>query len=282
MTMQRPRLDYDHALSIKQRDVAMTPDMVDQRARVRQALQLRPGESVLEVGCGNGLLAVEMVTEVGSMGRVTGADISPAMVSLANEICKDCGNTRFVAADVVELPFDDASFDVAVAVQCLCFVPEVARATAELYRVLRPGGRVVVLDTDWDTWVWNSTDPTSMAKMMNLYKQVYADARLPRTLSKQLVNAGFDITRRDQFAIENRHLVPDSYSGHQISFVAAVAQDAVSAAEIQAWSDSILAAANSGGYSFSLCRDLFSAVKPATSNAPPIVDLDLDAIDPNS
>lgn len=94
MTTQRPRLDYDHALSIKQRDVAMTPDMVDQRARVRQALQLRPGEHVLEVGCGNGLLATEMVAGVGNMGQVTGADISPAMVSLASELCIDRANTH--------------------------------------------------------------------------------------------------------------------------------------------------------------------------------------------
>jgi hypothetical protein len=56
----------------------------------------------------------------------------------------------------------------------------------------------------------------------------------------------------------------------------------VSTAEIQAWSDSIQAADRSGGYFFSLCRDLFGALKPATSTAAPIVGLDRDAIDPKS
>jgi hypothetical protein len=76
--------------------------------------------------------------------------------------------------------------------------------------------------------------------------------------------AEFDITRHGQFKILNRHLDLNSYSGHQIGFVAAVTEKAVSAAEIQAWSDSILAADKSGDYFFSLCRDLFSALKPAT------------------
>jgi SAM-dependent methyltransferase len=91
---------------------------------------------VLEVGCGRGELAERMATELGA--DVVALDQSRRMVELTR--------ARGVGArvgDVQELPFADASFDVAVAAWMLYHVPDVDRALAELARVLRPGGRLV-------------------------------------------------------------------------------------------------------------------------------------------
>ena len=109
------RLDYDHELSLKQEEVAKSPDMVAQRRRMHAALELRPGERVLEVGCGNGIMALEMAASVAPGGTVTGADISANMVVLARSLGTSLPNVQFTKADAADLPFPDGSFDVVTA-----------------------------------------------------------------------------------------------------------------------------------------------------------------------
>lgn len=262
MDAATPRLDYDEGMSLLQLRVAMTPDMVAQRARVRDTLALEAGERVLEVGCGNGLLADEMADEVGLTGHVTGADISDSMIALARAHCGPRPELHFSAANADRLPYADASFDAAVTVQCLCFVTDVPKAMSELFRVLRPGGRLVILETDWDSLVWNSSDPVLMDKMMTIYKSVYQDFKLPRTLTRRLKSAGFIVKSREQFVILNWHFDQDSYSGHQIIFTRAVAEGSVSSDKIHAWSESIQSVAQQDAYFFGLNRTIFCAVKP--------------------
>jgi len=257
-----PRFTYDEGMSLRQQRVAMTPDMVAQRGRVRDAIALEAGERVLEVGCGNGLLADEMADEVGLTGHVTGVDISDSMIALARAHCGSRPGIHFATANADRLPFEDASFDVAVTVQCMCFVPDVQKAMSEMFRVLRPGGRLVILETDWDSLVWNSSDPVLMNKMMAIYKSVYQDFKLPRTLTRLLRGAGFFVKSREQFVILNWHFDLDSYSGHQIIFTSAVAEGSVSPDQILAWSESIQSVAQQDAYFFGLNRTIFCAVKP--------------------
>ena len=66
--------------------------------------------------------------------------------------------TSILKADATRLPFEAGHFDAAVSTQVYEYVPDVDRALADLYRVLRPGGRALILDTDWDSLVWHSSD----------------------------------------------------------------------------------------------------------------------------
>jgi SAM-dependent methyltransferase len=93
---------------------------------------------VLEVGGGPGELAARIAAGIGSV--VTMLDISPRMVELASHRGVDAH-----VGDVQELPFDDASFDCAVAAWMLFHVPDMDRGLSELARVLRPGGRLVAV-----------------------------------------------------------------------------------------------------------------------------------------
>jgi hypothetical protein len=141
----------------------------------------------------------------------------------------------------------------------------------EIFRALRPGGRTVILETDWDTLVWNCTQPRLMDKIMEIYKDVYADARVPRKLSRVLKRAGFEIRGRDQFAMLNWSFDPDTYSGHQIGFTRALVENhhALSNGELDSWQQSIRMAADADEYFFSLNRYIFSAVKPLLGSARP-------------
>ena len=90
----------------------LTPDVVEQRRATLQALALRPGERVLDVGSGPGLLAAEMAQVVGLAGHVIGIDVSDAMLALGQRRCANLSGTgwlSFVKADAAALPFPERS-----------------------------------------------------------------------------------------------------------------------------------------------------------------------------
>jgi len=146
-------LQFNEETSRKVEALYLTPDVVTQRARVLRALELREGEGVLDIGSGPGLLANEMAALVGPNGRACGIDISEDMLAMSRKRCADKPWTEFKKSDATNLPYPDSSFDAAVSTQVYEYVADIPQALAELYRVIRPGGRVVVLDTDYDSLV---------------------------------------------------------------------------------------------------------------------------------
>jgi ubiquinone/menaquinone biosynthesis C-methylase UbiE len=146
--------------------VYQTPDIVAQRAHMLRLMALRPGERVLDLGCGPGLLALEMRQQVGETGRVEGIDLSQSMIELALRRCAAHANIGVRTGDVSTLPYADAAFDVGVCTQVYEYVPDVERALRELNRVVRSGGRVAVMDTDWESCVWRSSDPERMRRVI--------------------------------------------------------------------------------------------------------------------
>src|SRR5829696_8161252 len=166
----------------------LTPDVVAQRRSVRRGLELRPGERVLDVGVGPGFLAAEMAGEVGADGLVAGIDVSDRVLALAKG--RDAA-VDLRAGSAGSIPYPDASFDAAVSTQVLEYVADVPTALAELRRVVRPGGRILILDTDWDSIVWRSGDNARMAAVLAVCEGHLADPRLPRRLHGELRSAGF-------------------------------------------------------------------------------------------
>jgi SAM-dependent methyltransferase len=109
---------------------------------------IRPGESVLDLGCGAGFDAFVAAQLVGSAGRVAGVDLSPEMLAVARAGQTEAGFSpvEFHEAAVEALPFPVASFDVAVSNGVLNLIPDKPAALREIFRVLRPGGRLQTCD----------------------------------------------------------------------------------------------------------------------------------------
>jgi ubiquinone/menaquinone biosynthesis C-methylase UbiE len=110
---------------------------------------LQPGESVLDIGCGTGTLAIVAKRRVGTSGRVFGIDASPAMVARATSKATKAGvDVRFQNAVAESLPFPDAHFDVVLSTLMLHHLPHKVRqqCAREVRRVLKPQGRVLVVD----------------------------------------------------------------------------------------------------------------------------------------
>ena len=119
------------------------------RETVVRLARLRPGEAVLDIGCGTGTLAIAAKRHVGPTGTVCGIDASPEMLARAQKKARKAGvEIVFNNAMAQALPFPDAQFDAVLATVMLHHLPRKARqqCAAEMRRVLKPGGRVLAVD----------------------------------------------------------------------------------------------------------------------------------------
>jgi demethylmenaquinone methyltransferase/2-methoxy-6-polyprenyl-1,4-benzoquinol methylase len=117
------------------------------RERAADLARLRPGQSALDVCCGTGDLALELAQRVTPGGRVVGLDFSEPMLELAREKSEDAGvPVRWVQGNALELPFPDGEFDACTVGFGVRNVVDLDRGIAEMARVVRPGGRVVILE----------------------------------------------------------------------------------------------------------------------------------------
>ncbi len=248
-------IEYDEQPAQRIRELSETQAMRWQRERVIELLAPRAGERILDVGCGPGNLARELAVAVGPDGHVCGADVSEQMLELAAH-----PSVELEHLEGTTLPFGDAVFDAAVATQVYEYVEELPAALAELQRVLRSGGRALILDTDWDAIVWRSSDDARMQRVLDGWRRRLADPHLPRTLAARLREAGFEVSGCEPLVILDRAGAAGSYSISQIEHLGASAIG-VAQEEIEAWASDLRELARAGEYFFSLNRYVFLAVK---------------------
>ena len=249
--------------------VYAAPAIAAQRARTRAALGVRPGDRVLDVGCGPGFLACELGHEVGGSGRVIGIDESPEMLEAARaRIAREGlpGRVEVQRGDAARLDFPDQAVDVVTVVQVYLYVPDVEGALAEANRVLRPGGRLAVVDTDWDSCVWLTADRERHRRVMEGRLAHFAHPHLPTRLPGLLVRAGFRLAHAETIPLLELDGSPGTFSGGLIAPTADLAiRHGVPREEVEAWKADLLAraeAGKSGDYLFSLTRFLFVAARP--------------------
>ena len=130
-------------------NTAMTAGMHHRwRERAADRAELSPGDAALDLCCGTGDLALELARRVGAGGRVVGCDFSERMLELARRKAGERGasQARFEWADALELPYAEGSFDAVTVGFGVRNLVDLERGLAEMARVLKPGGRAVILE----------------------------------------------------------------------------------------------------------------------------------------
>ena len=149
---------------------------------------LRPGETVVDLGSGAGMDSFLAARQVGPTGRVIGVDMTEAMVSKARENARATGvtNVEFRIGNIEALPIEDESVDVILSNCVINLSPEKDRVYREAFRVLRPGGRVMVSDI-----VLERPLPPAVIESIDAYLGCVGGASLRAEYLETIAKAGF-------------------------------------------------------------------------------------------
>lgn len=240
------------------------PEIVRRRSLARAALRAETGQRVLDVGCGPGYYVTELLSEVGPEGSVVGLDSSADMLAIARRRAAGMGNAEFVEGQATNLPSEDGEFDRVISVQVLEYVEDTSAALAEIFRVMTPGGRVVVWDSDWSSVAWYSRDAERMAAVLDAWHDHLVHRALPHTLASSLRGAGFTDVHLDAYAFASTDLDPDGFVGALFPLVDAfiARHRAVSGEVADAWKAEQMELSERGEFYFALTQCCFAALKP--------------------
>jgi SAM-dependent methyltransferase len=152
--------------------------------------ELKPGETVLDLGSGGGIDVLLSARRVGPAGKAYGLDMTDDMLALARENQRKAGvtNVEFLKGEIEQIPLPDASVDVIISNCVINLSGDKDRVIAEAFRVLKPGGRFAVSDV-----VVNGDDvPGDVRRSMELWVGCVAGALEERDYRARLTRAGFD------------------------------------------------------------------------------------------
>jgi len=149
---------------------------------------LKPGETVLDLGSGGGIDCFVAASAVGETGKVIGVDMTPDMVSKARENAEKAGvkNVEFRLGEIEHLPVEDSSVDAIISNCVINLSPEKEKVFREAYRVLKPGGRLVVSDI-----VATAPLPEEVRKDLSLISACVGGAERVESMKEVLEKTGF-------------------------------------------------------------------------------------------
>ena len=174
---------------------ARQPAVVRLREWALSRLALEPGVTVVDVGSGVGEVVARLARSVGPTGRAVGVEPNPALRALAEERARAEGtvSAMFVDGLAGDLPFDDGSVDALTCERVLQHVDDPDAAVREMARVLRPGGRMTLLDSDWATSLMHPGDRDVVARYQAFSWTQWPNPFSGRRLRGQLRAAGLDV-----------------------------------------------------------------------------------------
>ena len=175
------------------------------QTRLLALANLQPGEQVLDVACGTGLVTLRAATEVSPSGAVIGTDISEAMVAAARKVAnrQKVMQVAFQRMEAEALQFADNSFDVVLCSLGLMYIPDPLKALTEMFRVLRPGGRVVT--AVWgqrNRCGWNAIFPIVDARVRSEVCPLFFQLGTHGVLRQTCQAAGFTDVLSERLAIQ--------------------------------------------------------------------------------
>lgn len=230
-----------------------------------------PGQRVLEVGCGTGVVLRELALRVGPRGRVVGVDSSRALIGAAARLLRDhppAHRPALRVADGAQLPFAGGRFDAAVAVTVLLHVADPLAVVKEMTRVTRPGGRVAVQDQDFGTLALSHPDRALTERILTgvagrIYEEPWSGRRLPGLLRA----AGLESVRLRTDVYQDTSLEPYTKSFIERRAENAVRFGIVNAPTAQRWLDGVTALVAAGAFVLTLNFYGAAGVKPGRSVA---------------
>jgi ubiquinone/menaquinone biosynthesis C-methylase UbiE len=221
------------------------PGVLEIEARATELLRLSPGGRVLELGCGTGEDTRRFAAVVGPTGEAVGIDASETMIAVARKRNDETGaGATFHVGDATSVDYPDGTFDAVRCERLLIHVPDPPVVLAEMVRLTRPGGRVVVLDVDYDHLVVDLPDVDLTSRVLHAMGDSMASGYIGRQLPRLFRAAGLGEVRYDcaMVAFPTDLMVPVL----QGSLAAALSSDRLDQADADAFWKSVEIAQGQG------------------------------------
>jgi ubiquinone/menaquinone biosynthesis C-methylase UbiE len=201
--LQRRVQRYGWDLASNDYDPLWQEQLAPARMGTLDLAALAPGEHVLDLACGTGLLTLAAADAVGASGKVVGTDLSGQMVDVARQRAaeRQLRNVTFARMDAETLDLPDATFDVVTCSLGLMYVPDPVRAVREWLRVLKPGGRVAI--GVWGKRVncgWSPVFPIVDAEVETEVCPLFFSLGEPGSLATLCRDAGFADVHEERIA----------------------------------------------------------------------------------
>jgi ubiquinone/menaquinone biosynthesis C-methylase UbiE len=159
------------------------------------------GQKILDLGCGIGGATFLIADLIGPTGLVAGVDASSALVDAAKHRAKNWPGIEFRVGDACAIPYPDKYFDAARSERVFLYLPDRVGAIHEMQRVVKPGGRVCLLDTDIDSTAIYSKNPALTRKMTSIVAASMPNPNSARELPALSKQAGLKNINIETFAI---------------------------------------------------------------------------------
>jgi SAM-dependent methyltransferase len=228
---------------------ALAPTQAYKR-EVLALLDLHDGDRVLDAGCGTGEDVQALAAIVGPSGRAVGVDRSARMIAEARRRCGDAGpQLRFLAGDVRRLRFPDAAFDACRADRVLQHLGDPRAALAEMARVVRPGGRVVISEPDWGALLIDAPDQSVTQQVLEVRRKRIAQPFIGRRLPALFRGLELsDVAVVAHTAILGRYEQAEELFGLQETAAQAREEGLITAGEAEDWLAALAAAGLAGSF----------------------------------
>lgn len=266
MNEDKKGFEFDQKVADQLNRLFQTEALRKLRQDYFKLFDVQPGDHVLDSGCGTGANAIALVEHLNGKCRVTGIDNSEPMLAIgyknvAQHRYGECIELR--SGDGHQLPFVDGSFDGVMMIQVLEYSKEPLRMLSETHRVLRPGGRIFVADTDWDTLVWNSSQKDKTRRIVLQWSDHEADGWQGRRIYEYLKRSGFKNIEGGVYTMFESSFGRESYAFLLTEIITDYLDrsEKMSRSELDDWIADLKSKFGEGHFYFSLNRYAFVAAK---------------------
>ncbi|WP_405432081.1 methyltransferase domain-containing protein [Micromonospora sp. NBC_00617] len=208
----------------------------DYKRRALDALGLRPGHAVVDIGCGPGTDLGRLADAVQAGGRVVGVDRDARMLAEAGRRLADRPTIDLRAGDAHALPLNDTSMDRARIDRVLMHVADPATVLREVRRVLRPGGVLALAEPDWDTLAVADEDVRTSRRFARFVAGRVRNATIGRDLVRLSAQTGLRVRSVEAIAVVFQDFdTADRILGLRRNSARAVAAGELTHADVQPW-----------------------------------------------
>ena len=244
-------MDFGGDIGFLQRKIAGCKEGTARRLAVIEALGIKSGQSILDLGCGDGQLVRDFALATGDTGRAVGFDASEDQINVARENCSGLPMVELLTGDATNMPFEENEFDSLTSIQMYEYVADVDAALTESARVLKPGGRVVTVSVLWDHWRFHGAEPALNDLMHDTWRLHCPHQMLPMELPVKLQAAGFNGVAQQQIAFINTEMHENAFAHWASRLVAVFAlAKGVEKGKVDSWVQQLEDANREGRFGF--------------------------------